>query len=53
MDLSTLNEMLGKTSEAWCAAASREPGHDTEGISATAGLRFADAREKLEDWRRH
>ena len=54
MDVSTLKKMPGKTSEAWCAASRRGPlpgrrsgkagsaerrGHDTEGISAAAGLR--------------
>jgi len=40
MDVSTLKQILEKTSEAWCAAARRGLGHDTEGISTAAGLRF-------------
>ena len=44
MDVSTLKEMLEKTSEAWCAAKGCGLGHDTEGISATAGLHFGGDR---------
>ncbi|KIN61779.1 Mobile element protein [Sulfitobacter noctilucae] len=44
MDVSTLKEMLGKTSEACCAAACRGLCHDTEGIPSAAGLRFGRDR---------
>lgn len=62
MDVSTLKEMLGKTSEAWCAAASHGPlpgrrfgqaksaerrGHDTEWIPAAARLRFGWDRPRV------
>ena len=62
MDVSMLKEMLGRTSEAWCAAASHGPlpgrrfgqaksaerrGHDTEGIPAAARLRFGWDRPRV------
>ncbi len=34
MDVSTLREMLGKTSEARCKEVRRDPGHDREGLFA-------------------
>jgi putative transposase len=40
MDASTLKEMLGKTSKAWCAATCCELGHDTKRVPSAAGLRL-------------
>ena len=39
MDVSTLREMLGKTSDAWLKEDCRELGNRNQGIFATAGLR--------------